>query len=213
MNRIEAVNLYELILDNHSGTNEKSLNTELFKIKWHKNNPLLFSFLAKGYESYSSPKGHIVVIKFSKDKQQMLMKDCKVVCTCPAFLYWGSKYNATVGEYNYRTSTNIPPDIRDPNRERKVCKHIAATRQYLRNLTGKTVHKKYKRQFDEIPSVKTQLYTRVKASADTLKEIAFDDMEVIEALSDFTGFNDGLSIIGNDAIFEATIENLLEQGI
>lgn len=210
---VKAVSLYDLILDNHKGTNEKSTRTELLEIKWNKKNPLLFCFLAKSTESYSSPHGHIVVVKFSKEKQQMLVKDCKVVCTCPAFLYWGSKYNATQGEYNYRSKTNIPPDVRDPNRERKVCKHIVAVRPYLKNLTGKMVHKKYKDTFEGIPSVRTKLY-KVKASeAPALQQIEFDDMQVIEALQAHTEFATALDIVGNDTVFENSIEALLQDGI
>lgn len=198
---LKSANLYDLILDNHKDTNLRSLNTELLEIKWYKRNPLLFAFLAKSYESYSNPQGHLVVIKFSKDGQQMLMKDCKVVCTCPAYLYWGSKYNATVGEYAYKSTTSIAPDKRDPNRERKICKHIAAVRQYFKNQTGKTIHKKFKKQFEEIPSVRT----KIKSSAE--KTIPFNDIEVLTALNEVIEINP--IEIQDDKVFEDYVNQVL----
>ena len=208
---INAISLYDLIFNNHKGTNEKSTRTSIYEIKWYKGNPLIFCFLAKSTENYSSPKGHIVVIKFFENKQQMLVKDCKVVCTCPAYIYWGSKYNATQGEYFYKSYTNIPPDIRDPNRERLICKHIVAVRPYLKNLTKTTVHKKYKETFDKIPSVSTKMY-KIKSSAEA-QSIAFDSPEVIEALQDFIPFENALDIVGNDKVFESAINQMVEKGI
>lgn len=197
-----AASLIDLIDNNHDLTNLRSLNTDILEVKWYKRNPMLFAFLARSYEHYSNPNGHLVAIKFAKDTGQMLAKDCRVACTCPAYLYWGSLYNATQGDYNYKTSTDIAPNVRDPNRERKVCKHIAAVRQIMRNMTGSTVHKKYKDSIGKFPSVAP----KIKSNANT---IPFDNIEVIVALQEAIPTIDAFDIVNNDHNFECALETLI----
>lgn len=204
---LKAISLYELVNTNHDLTNIRSTNTKLLEIKWYKNDPLLFAFLAQGNESYSSPTGHIVAVKFFKNDphRQMLLKDCRVACTCPAFLYWGSKYNATVGKYNYKTSTDIEPNIRDPKRERKVCKHIACIRQYFRGFTERGIHKKYKDTIDRVPNV-NRLTSAIKA--DVEGSIPFNDVAVLTALADAVPNLDPIEI-QDSTIFESQLVGLL----
>jgi len=59
------------------------------------------------------------------ETKTLLETDVEVSCNCPAWLYWGSAYNAEQEQYRERRSpTGVePPDIRDPMRERLVCKH------------------------------------------------------------------------------------------
>lgn len=207
---ILAVSLLDLIKDNHDLTNTRSANTKLLEVKWKKDNPLLFSFLAKSSETYSDPLGHIVVIQFFKDAKNtpMLTKDCRVACTCPAYLYWGSKYNATQGDYFYKSQTSIAPDIRDPKRERKVCKHIVAVRSAMRNLNDKSVNKKYKDTFDYNPKVDTIVRKRVKSSAN-LPTIDYNSIEVIASLQRALPNIDPISTITDDTEFESHLITLL----
>lgn len=186
--RLIAISLYELIKDNHSGTNLKSLNTEVKEVRYKKTNPNLFTFLVRSFENYSSPTGHLVNIKLLSNKRGTILKqDVRVSCTCPAFTYWGSKYNATIGEYNYRTSTKIAPDKRDPNRLRKVCKHIASLRLYLKNRTKHSLNKKLQ-------------------SANEF--VAWDDEQVRDVIArEFPDLQD----YGLEALTDSTFEKLMEQ--
>lgn len=206
-----AVSLLDLVKDNHSLTNLRSTNTKLLEIKWKKDNPLLFSFLAKSNETYSDPLGHIVVIQFFKDAKNtpMLTKDCRVACTCPAYLYWGSKYNATQGDYFYKSQIDIAPDIRDPKRERKICKHIVAVRQVMRNLNDKSVHKKYKDTFDYNPKVDTVVRKQSKVKSSAIQTIDFNEVEVIASLQRAIPSIDPLATITDDSLFETYLETLL----
>lgn len=47
----------------------------------------------------------------------------EVDCNCPAFLYWGFKYIGTVDGYSLFPE-NIPPNVRNPQQQGYVCKHI-----------------------------------------------------------------------------------------
>lgn len=53
----------------------------------------------------------------------MVFGDLEVKCDCPAFLYWGYKYIAWELDYGIEQE-NRPPDIRNPNRDGTVCKHL-----------------------------------------------------------------------------------------
>lgn len=204
---INAISLYELINTNHDLTNLRSVNTTLLEVKWYKRDPLLFAFLAQGNEPYSSPTGHIAVVKFFKNdpRRQMLMKDCRVACTCPAFLYWGSKYNATQGKYNYKTSIDIAPNIRDPKRERKICKHIACIRQHFRGYTEKGIHRKYKDTIDKVPNV-NMLTSYIQSEVEG--SIPYNDIAVLTALSNAVPSLD-LVDIQDEVVFESQLVSLL----
>ena len=54
--------------------------------------------------------------------------DVEVSCTCPYFRWSGPEYNAKVGKYQYKSpiGTASTPNIRDPQRINKVCKHVIA---------------------------------------------------------------------------------------
>jgi len=61
--------------------------------------------------------------------------DVEVSCNCPAFVLWGPAYNndsISTGEKTLPRHDNAPipetrpPDIRDPNREKQLCKHLVS---------------------------------------------------------------------------------------
>lgn len=67
--------------------------------------------------------------------------DIKCSCSCPAFLYWGSDYNTsalgmldTRKSYPKPASKGLAPNIRDPEGNRIVCKHIVAALQKYKKL-------------------------------------------------------------------------------
>lgn len=82
-------------------------------------------------ELYSDSGGHTVNVKLldnpaeSEDKKDIRVK---INCDCPAFLWWGSQYHL----YNEGALLGSPrgllksPDVRDPNKQNLVCKHIYA---------------------------------------------------------------------------------------
>ena len=62
--------------------------------------------------------------------------DVKVSCDCPAFLYWGSDYDASVLGYLYGQSRakGRAPDERDPDTNNLVCKHAYAALQRAKRV-------------------------------------------------------------------------------
>lgn len=143
--------LWELLKKNYKPTNNLSLSAKIKEIVFYKENPNVFAFMVYGQQSYSNPNGHLVSILFEpvgKKSTQMLKTPCRVNCTCPAYTYWGSEFNATEQDYNYETEQFIEPNIRDPKREHLICKHIAATRKEIKNLTLNRGRKKFKTASD-----------------------------------------------------------------
>lgn len=134
--KIYAESLDRLIRKNNPKTNRLAESATVAEIVYKKTNPRLFSYLVKGGQSYSSKKGYIVNILFTDAKirknGQLLNKNILCSCTCPAFQYWGAAYNATQGRYKLGKAENNAPDIRDPNRKNKLCKHIVAVKENIK---------------------------------------------------------------------------------
>ncbi len=67
--------------------------------------------------------------------------DLELSCSCPAWQWLGPEHNAQQGEYllGKPRGTASPPDIKDPKRVHKVCKHVAAV---LAATKGWTIPKK-----------------------------------------------------------------------
>ena len=152
MRNTDAVTMMDLYSGNHSGTNQKSNNCKIFKIKFDTRSTIKnrFIFYVKCFESYSKSGGWITSLSYQnidhymqRNQKKPLNTDVKVKCSCPAFLYWGSAYNATDEEYNWNFTENRKPDIRDPFRQRKICKHLSHVRTKLRNTTFKQMRKQY----------------------------------------------------------------------
>lgn len=135
---IIAETLDRLLHQNNPKTNRLSKTAQVQEVKYSKRNPRLYTFLVKGSQSYSSKTGHIVNILFTdntiRKNGQLLNKNMKCSCTCPAFQYQGCAFNATMGRYNLSNPENTPPDTRDPMRKNKICKHVAATTPIIQKL-------------------------------------------------------------------------------
>lgn len=100
-----------------------------------------FSFIVRSRETYSDSLGHVASVMYPYlDIEDMIRarvypmrEDVSVFCTCPAFLYWGSRYWATTDDYlisgqdpEYRF-----PWIRDPEHNHPICKHLYRVVSYI----------------------------------------------------------------------------------
>lgn len=120
---------------------ERASNCKLLGIKARKNFQR-FSFVIRGFEEWSKSKGHIVTALYPNLEQTDLKRgsgvtpmnsEVLVFCTCPAFLYWGSKYWSTQDGYNIKVHLeNRPPYTRDPHKKRYVCKHVIRASRYMK---------------------------------------------------------------------------------
>jgi hypothetical protein len=136
-----AISLRELEKTNSPAFNKRGLNCIVHLIDYERVlGEVRYLFLVQGLESYSHDGGHIVSLLFDKgsakfNKSRPLVDDVKLHCQCPAYVYWGAKFNATEGEYNLDEKEDRAPDIRDPHREVKICKHVARVIRSIRSMT------------------------------------------------------------------------------
>jgi hypothetical protein len=141
----DAISITELVNENDKRFNNRSLNCNVYMMDYEKksyDDRIRYLFLVKCNESYSKTSGHIVTLVFDKNstkKGKPLTDDVRVHCQCPSFIFFGPAYNSTnpvTGDsYNLDIIENRPPDIRDPFRKVKVCKHIVRVKQALRGLS------------------------------------------------------------------------------
>lgn len=77
-------------------------------------------------------KQYRVNFEFKGNDPDKLKDDVRVSCTCGFFKFYGCDFNATENDYNLRKMSNgSPPDIRDPERENNICKHVYAASKVL----------------------------------------------------------------------------------
>lgn len=140
----EAISLMELHKANDTKSNTRAMNCKTYNINYTRKNPDRYIFLVKCKESYSDTSGHLVSLLFSKDNNGIypLEADAKIKCSCPAWKYWGSEYQATTQGYWLDTQEFRYPYIRDPRQEHKICKHVARVRLDLRNKTFNMLDRK-----------------------------------------------------------------------
>lgn len=137
----QAISLRELEKTNSPAFNKRSLKCVTHAIDYERVlGDTRYLFLIQGGESYSSDSGHIVSLLFDvgsakHNKSRPLVDDVKIHCQCPAFQYWGPAYNSTQEGYNLEGREHRPPDVRDPNREVKICKHVARVIRSIRSFT------------------------------------------------------------------------------
>jgi hypothetical protein len=83
------------------------------------------------------------VVKFKADRRGNVTKfkkmDFHVSCSCPAWRWQGPEFHSTTDNYQDPKTplqgTASPPDIRDPERINKVCKHVAAVLSFTSDWT------------------------------------------------------------------------------
>lgn len=181
-----------------------------------------FKFLVKSTESYSSPNGHIVSFMYPKVSLMQAYdgkvastprnSDVKVWCTCQAWQYWGAAYNATDKKYNLDKIEKIEPNVRDPNREYLVCKHVHAALRYIQRdsfkvLMTRFIGKYVNKQLDKM------IGTPKKSSLNDDEIEMAEILESIPAFIDFLVKQKGLTLemaeLIADGIDEDNFESIL----
>jgi len=179
--------LSEIVKKNSSKPNKKSKNCRVYKVKYRASTTQHMIFLVKCGEEYSDKKGHIVYVNMQKIKvnkltRPVLAMPMKYKCSCPAFLYWGSWYNATEGKYLKRgeTKERRPPVVRDPKNENLVCKHISALLPALKANTVKRAMKgNYNKKFSLLEKDPQEMeYALWSEVLDTMEVLGFNPEEV-----------------------------------
>jgi hypothetical protein len=132
---------------------ERASNCKILSIKPRRNFQR-FSFVVRGFEAWSKSKGHIVTVLYPELKKKDLKSGSEltpmnaeslVFCTCPAFVYWGSKYWSTQDGYNIKVHVEKrPPYKRDPNKKRYICKHVIRASRYMRKKGFSYLDKRFK---------------------------------------------------------------------
>jgi len=148
MKSLSAITLMELVKNTPDKTRQRAKNCKVYDIDYEIKSKHRLIVLVRCYEEYSNNSGHLVSIQFenyqpkSRDTLKPLGDDIKLHCECPAFLYWGSAYIATIGDYNLDFEEWRYPKIRDPELKNKLCKHCVKVASYLRGKTFKQLMKK-----------------------------------------------------------------------
>lgn len=122
-----AVSITELMraTSNFSRKNSPRCNVSLLEVDKKENK---WTYNVKCYEKNSDPHGHVVNIALEKDPRETDVRrvDVKVSCSCEFWKYWGPDFNAN--QYKYlegpQRSDGSSPNVRDPYRKNKVCKHV-----------------------------------------------------------------------------------------
>jgi len=90
-----------------------------------------FYFTVKGKKK----KKYNVNVEFMRNNPDFTLDDVRVSCTCGYFRFFGPDWNAKENGYKLRKMSNSSaPDIRDPNREHWICKHIYAVSKVLMDI-------------------------------------------------------------------------------
>lgn len=203
---LTAVSLKELSKSNSKKFNERGLNCIMHAIDYErKSDEIRYLFLVEGLESYSNKSGHIVSILFDKGSAAAPLKSrpfndqCRVHCQCPSFVYWGAAYNSTKEGYNLDLEETRAPDVRDPKREVKLCKHLARTIRSIRNLSYRFLDKKagftaasIQEEFGLVPI--TECTSAITSYLETFKK-EIDPQEFLSNL-DRSNFEENLLSIG-----------------
>lgn len=122
---LNEASIRELLSDSNRGKNP--LKSKAIKYKGFAFRSKNVYFEIGDYEQTVKLQDLKIVSKMSgddKDKVSMAMDgDIKVMCTCPDFLYGGFKYIGTVLDYSTHPENRFP-EIKNPNEEGTVCKHL-----------------------------------------------------------------------------------------
>jgi hypothetical protein len=81
----------------------------------------------------NGPKAINLKVTRAKNVTRIGKMDLEVKCSCPAWQWLGPEYHAKQDTYQDGKvrGTASTPDIRDPNRHNRVCKHVAAVMQHI----------------------------------------------------------------------------------
>lgn len=93
---------------------------------------LRWIFSVKGNGTYAVK---LRAIRPKKNRTKLSKMDLELSCSCPAWQWLGPEFHAKKEDYQLGAlqGTASPPDIRDPDRINRVCKHVAAVLEATRN--------------------------------------------------------------------------------
>lgn len=209
--------LYDLVkLTSYIPTHDRERRCKVLNIRPRKNHQR-FSFLVLGGEKWSSKKGHISTILYPRLNKDYLNQSNKITpmntevlvyCTCPAFLYWGSKYWSSQDGYNIKIYVeDRPPYIRDPHKERYICKHIMRASRYLKKKSFRSLNK----DFDKTSATLASLEYDIKpVISDYLEYKGYRKKEIQDILLNIkeNNFNDILEDLGVYGGFNSNLEEI-----
>jgi hypothetical protein len=224
--------LYDLVhLTSYIPTHDRERRCKVLNIRPRKNYQR-FSFLIQGGEIWSSKKGHISTILYPKLKKDYLDQNNKITpmnaevlvyCTCPAFLYWGSKYWSTQDDYNIKIYVeHRPPYIRDPHKERYICKHVMRASRYLKKKSFRSLNEDFDKksatlaslQYDIKPVVSNYLEHKgypTDEIQDILLNINNDNFnDILENLGVYGNQNLEIGEIGEISLVDSIIQEDLQ---
>jgi len=147
MIHLGAVSLHDISETNNPKNKHRANNCKIFNVDYVVNHPDKMIVLVKCYEKWSDSDGWVATIAFDsyvpkkRDTQKPLNVDVRINCSCPAFTYWGSRYIATIYNYNYGDEEYRYPVVRDPSMSNKACKHIEAVVNRLKKTSTDTFRK------------------------------------------------------------------------
>jgi len=150
-----AYTLRQLISQTSMRDIQKAQKSRIQGIKTNPNNALTrLAFIVKSKETYSNPKGHIVSLLYptvnfrnplSFFRKDPMSIEVRARCSCPAWIFWGSAFNSTEGNYLIQPfSEHRAPDIRDPKRVHLVCKHVVRVGKALQGKSFSQLKKIFK---------------------------------------------------------------------
>ena len=74
------------------------------------------------------------VVLYFKDKND-IRGDVKVYCSCPYTRWQGVNWNSKIENYRlWMMGKDLPASIKDPNMEHKLCKHIIAAFNHIKEI-------------------------------------------------------------------------------
>lgn len=169
MKSMEAISLKNLHETTGSKPKKKAENSKIIGVKSRKNFRR-FNFLVKSSEVYSDPKGHIASVIYPKIKIKDFVRDTGrqekapyseyvlVHCSCPAFVYWGSHFFSDAYGYHIREFgiENRFPEIRDPNGENLVCKHLIKVAKYMEHVSFRFLNRRFRKEYERILKERTK---------------------------------------------------------
>lgn len=164
----DQLTLADLVSATGAASKRRSFNTDVIAIRRYKGQQR-FIYICRSHESYSNPGGHVVSFTFpttpltsdllKSTSLTPMNRRARVHCSCEAWQMWGSAWNATTegyrmhgqmpradGQGGYGRETTIekrPPNVRDPKRENKVCKHVISVTAHLSGMTFKSLFREF----------------------------------------------------------------------
>jgi hypothetical protein len=137
---------------------------------------LRWIFDVKGNHDY------VVKLRASRPKKnttKLSKMDLELSCTCPAWQWQGPEFHGKANKYQLGKlqGTATPPDIRDPSRINKVCKHVAAVLSFTQGweIPAKVLKKQAVRFAMDRRALEVNLAHRVLRASKAGVEVVWAD--------------------------------------